>query len=208
MLLAAALVAASPALACSVVPGYQVPTGLEMAVRSEAIIVGEVVGARKGADAWDSSVRVRPLALLKGRKLPATIEIGHTVLAPPGAMITRSAPRELRAPNPDALAGSCSRYAFTKGMKLVLFLVRDKQGKLTAFRSPFARDSEDVAGVNALWVKAVREYAAFSALPEARRTAEMRKRIAALTAKGDADSLALAKDIGIELSGKRRAPFD
>ncbi|RYD67851.1 MAG: hypothetical protein EOP58_02115 [Sphingomonadales bacterium] len=208
LVLGAMSFAAAPATACSMASGYKVPTNLELAIKGETIIIGEVIGERTGSNEWNHAVLVRPLTLLKGETLPDQVEIAGAAVAPPQVPVTLSAPGELRAPNPDAMSGYCVRYHFTKGGKLLLFLARDEQSQLVPFRSAFSRDSEDVADEDALWVKAVREYAAISLLPPEDQRRAIKSRIAALQAAGDSDSLAIARDLTIELSGKRRPPFD
>lgn len=189
---------AAPAAACSVAAGYRVPTSLDLAASADTIVIA-VVGRQRGA------VVARPAVLLKGRALPGPILLRDSLLdvgLPQRA--TRSDPRELRAPHPETLSGSCVRYTFGEGMKLVLFLERDRAGRLVPRRSPFARDAEDVPHADALWVKAVREYAAISVAPPAARPARLRVRIAQLrTRRGDADAAAIARDMAIELGGRR-----
>ena len=66
-----------------------------------------------------------------------------------------------------------------------------------------------MAGEDALWVKAVKEYAAISLLPAELRKAQLRKRIVALQAEtDDPDSLAIAADMQVELEGSRRPAYD
>lgn len=208
-LAAGALSAAAPASACSPVPGYKVPTNLDLAVAGEAIVLATVERERKGEELWSGAVVVRPTLLLKGDALPDRIEIAGAGLEARRWKARRSDPLELRRPNPDALGGGCVRYVFAKGMQLVLFLARDDDGKLVPYRQPFSRDAEDVAGAGALWVRAVREYAAISKLPETDRNKGLEARIAALRAmRDDPDAAAIADDLQIELSGKRLPPYD
>ncbi|PHR16936.1 MAG: hypothetical protein COA41_14310 [Sphingopyxis sp.] len=209
-LLATVTVAASPGHACSVVPSYKVPTNLELAEAADVIVIAEVTGERAGADEYDNRVVARPTVLLKGATLPPAVELAGAWLEKGAQMqATVSSPQELRAPNPDALIGGCVRYVFAPGMKLVLFLERDDSGALVPFRSAFSRDAEDVAGEDALWVKAVKEYAAISLLPAEQRKAQLRKRIVALqTETDDPDSLAIAADMQVELEGRRRPAYD
>lgn len=206
---AAMLAAPLPGWACSMVPGYRVPTNLELAMAAEVIVVATVDGERSAGDGRIGKVIARPTLLIKGSSLPAVVEIDNTALddkLPRRA--ARSDPRELREPNPDALAGGCVRYVFTRGMKLVLFLKRDSKGVLQPYRSSFSRDSEDVPSDDALWVKAVREYVEISKLSKAGRKAGLKRRAAELRATGDADSVAIANDMAIELTGKRLPPTD
>ncbi|HWK37040.1 hypothetical protein [Sphingomonas sp.] len=206
----AATLTGTSAVACSMMPGYKVPTNLELAVAADTIVVATVEDSRPGDSDWSGSVIARPTLLIKGPALPDSVEIRRAGLD--DAMrrkATVSAPRELRAPNPDAMMGGCVRYFFTRGMKLVLFLKRDPTGALEPYRSAFSRDAEDVSSDDALWVKAVREYAAISVVPKEDRKRRLRQRIEELRVRtGDIDAIAIASDMNIELSGKRRPPYD
>lgn len=184
------------------------PTNLDLAAEAETIVVARVDGERTAADPFDGSVLATPVALLKGTVLPPRITITEAGLSDDPRMVYRSAPRELRAPNEGALIGGCVRYVFAKGMQLVLFLHRDATGALVPFRSPFARDAEDVAGPDALWAKAVREYGRIGALPRRERRAALTARMAQLRATGNADDSAIAADMAVELSGERTPSAD
>jgi hypothetical protein len=202
---------ANPSSACSMAPGYKVPTNLELAATADTIVISVVESAQAG-EGWSGVLFTKPITLIKGTALPAVVEVsGATIANNPrmSRMVVASAPRELRAPNPGAMIGGCVRYIFSKGMKLVLFLKRDESGKLVPIRSSFSRDAEDVVNENALWVKAVREYAAISLAPKREWKNELRKRIATLRASvGDDDAQAISDDMSIELSGKRRPSYD
>lgn len=202
---ALALLAAAPGWACSVVPGYRVPTTLELAERADTVLIGTVTGGnRMSPNPGRDAVRVKPTILLKGPALPASLEIPGFLEG--GRMrATSSDPAELRAPNPDSMMGACTRYLFRPGMKLVLFFVRE-QGALSFMASPFARVSEDIRSDDARWVKAVRVYIAIAALPEGERRAALIARREALRAASDADSQAIAADIDRELN-EERAPL-
>jgi len=205
----AGMASAAPARACSVVSGYKVPTNLDLAVAADTIVLATVTGMRKGEGVWSSAVIVRPSLLLKGDTLPESVELPGAVLASDQWSARPSASRELRRANPDTQVGGCVRYVFARDMQLVLFLKRGEDGKLVPYRKPFSRDAEDVTGPNALWVRAVREYAAVSALPEAARKARLHARIAELRAmRDDPDAAAIADDLQIELSGNRLPPYD
>lgn len=207
LVLAATCLAAVPAFACSVRSSYRVPTSLELAERADTIFVGTVVGERKDADGSGGVVLVRPTLLLKGSELPQHVELGGW-LARPQEMMTRSDPRELRRPNPDALRGGCTRYVFAKDMKLLLFFER-KAGQLVFAGYPFARVSEDVPSDDSRWVKAVRTYVAIAALPESERKSAMIARRDALRAQPeDADAVAIADDMDRELAAEPTPLFD
>ena len=199
----------SIALACSMAPGYKVPTNLELAAAADTIVIARVISSKAGADRWESSVIATPEALLKGVSLPATVEIAGAHLGNSDWTPTRSNPRELRKANPDALIGGCVRYIFDRDMKLVLFLKRNKSGELVPYRSSFSRDAEDVTDENALWVKTVREYAKISAFPKKEWKARLRSRITELRSnENDFDAMAIANDMEIETKGKRLLPYD
>lgn len=203
------LACASPTAACSMRPGYKVPSNLDLAVAGETIVIATVEGERGGDDSRLGTVITRPTVLLKGKILPDRIELDRAGLGNDRWKAQRSDPRELREPNPDALSGGCVRYTFDKGMQLVLFLKRGEDGKLAPYRSAFSRDAEDVTGPDALWVRAVREYSAISMLPKPRRKARLKARIAELRAMpGDPGAAAIADDLQIELSGKQLGSYD
>jgi hypothetical protein len=203
--LAVVLVAgAAPALACTVGGDYRTPTNLDLAVAAEVIVIATVAGERAAGEFGPGAVFVVPTSVIKGPRLPAMLEIPDATLDDKlRRPATRSDPRELRKPNPDAMAGGCVRLSFTRGMKLVLFLKRDRDGVLQPYRSAFSRDAEDVSGDGALWVRAVQEYAAISFLPRYAYKRALKRRIAALRAAADQDSIAIADDLAIELAGRR-----
>ena len=208
-----ALIAFTPgaAQACSMAPGYKVPTTLELAAPSDTIVIATITEARQAEDFSDNVVIATPTTLLKGVTLPARVEIVGAVLADDAhsaRMVVASAPRELRKPNPGALIGGCVRYIFDRDMKLVLFLKRDSKGELIPIRSAFSRDAEDVAGPDALWVKAVREYAAIGEAPTREWKARLVSRATALRESGDTDSLAIARDMDVERKGTRLPSYD
>lgn len=197
------------ALACSMVPGYKVPTNLELAAAADTIVVARLTSEKAGPNFWEGSVFATPEVLLKGGNLPTIVEIVGARFSNGGRNPTRSNPRELREANPDALMGGCVRYIFAKDMKLVLFLKRNDYGEMVPYRSSFSRDSEDVPDENALWVKAVREYANISTFPKKEWKTRLLSRIAELRSnKDDLDSMAIAKDMEIEIKGKRLLPYD
>jgi hypothetical protein len=212
VLLVAGLFGAGPATACSMAPGYKVPTNLELVAAGETIVIAVIESDQKSADAQLGSLIARPMTLLKGSVLPEAVVIEDAILAEDARtahMVVASEPRELRAANPGALIGACVRYIFTKGMKVVLFLKRDQAGGLVPYRSAFSRDAEDVADENALWVKAIREYVPISLAPPAARKALLCARMTALRAEAsDPDAQAIADDMAVEIRRKRLPPFD
>lgn len=203
MLAAALTLSATPAVACSVVPGYRVPTTLALVEEADAIVLARVddgVSAAPSAD--DRSLTLSPIRLLKGSALPARIEMSGW-LETDKIKATRSDPAELAEANPDAFAGACNRYIFARGMTLLLFL-SEKDGKVQQISYPFARTAEDVASADARWVALVREYVGIAALPQNAREARFIARRDALRLRPDADSHAVAAEIDRALSASRK----
>ena len=203
------LISATPAIACSVVPSYRVPTSLELAERADLILLGTAESeALAGAGSDMGQVIVRPTELLKGESLPAKLRI-RGFLSDSPRLVVASNPRDLFNPNPGALIGGCTRYIFQRGMLLLLFLERDDEGRLRLATYPFARSAEDVPSPEAPWAKAVRLYVEIAALPEAERRAALTARRDALRAlAGDPDAALLAEDIDRQIRRRRIPPYD
>ncbi|MEG3179723.1 hypothetical protein [Sphingomonas sp. LT1P40] len=185
-------------------PGYRIPTTLELAETASVIVLARVDGGIPvGPRAKDQPLTLSPVLLLKGSALPKQIQMPGW-LETRAAKATRSDPAELAEANPDAFDGGCNRYVFAKGMTLLLFL-NPKGGRLEALNYPFARTAEDVSAFDARWVKAVREYVAIAALPKHLRKARLAARRDVLRSKPDADSKAIAADMDRELNAPRKA---
>ncbi len=208
ILLALALVASARAAeACSVAPGYRIPSTLELVEEADAIFVAQPRDQRTSANGTPEVI-FAPLVILKGQ-LSRYFEVDRMVVAAPGVLeekpgaATRSDPRELVRAHPEAYAGGCTRFTFSPKQRVVLFLKREGFG-YRVISHPFARTAEDTALPNSRWLKAVREYIAIAALPTAMRRARMKVRRDQLRARGDADSVAIAADIARELKGPRK----
>jgi hypothetical protein len=205
LVFAAAFVSlAAPAAACSMAPGYRVPTTLELVEEADAIVLARVdTGVPAGPPYVEGrGLVLAPLVLLKGDALPGQIEMSGWLEAGE-ARATRSDPAELVEANPDAFDGGCNRYIFARGMTLLLFLSQ-KDGKTRQISYPFARTAEDVVSPDARWVALVREYVAVAALPKAARDTQLAARRDALRSKPDADSQAIAAEIDRALTVARR----
>jgi len=204
----APILAAAPAVACSAVVGYRVPTNLELTERADLILLGTAAGDTPRTDGDPlGQVIVRPVELLKGDGLPAEIRIPGYLSEDP--RFVASDPRDLYNPNPGALAGACVRYIFRRGMLLLLFLERGDDGQLYLVGAPFARSAEDVPSADAPWAKAVRLYVEIAALPQAQRRAALIARRDALRARtDDPDAALLADDIDRQLDRRRIPPRD
>lgn len=207
--LAASLALAPPAAACSVEDGYRAPSGLELAERADAVILGVVEdGPSDGNQVWgadaasDPPMVVRVVSVLKGGPLPERIRLTGMLL--PDHLSAPSHPLELQRAHPNAFAGSCTRFVFSRG-STILFFLEQRGGRLATADHPFARVAEDVASADARWVKAVRLYIEIAALPEAERGAALLARQATLRARtDDADAQAIADDIARQPRTPRR----
>ncbi|PXA93275.1 hypothetical protein DMC47_22540 [Nostoc sp. 3335mG] len=195
------IVWAGTATGCTPGPNSWIPSAIDLAVKADAIILARVDGERGAGEERD--VLASTEIILDGRQAPRRVVIAESGLSNDPKLVFRSPPRELREPNTGALLGGCRRYIFSRGMRLVLFLARTPDGRWQALQETFARDAEDVADRDALWVKAVREYAAIARLPAPDRPAAMRRRMQQLRAAGNRDAVAIADDMRIELSRKR-----
>lgn len=201
LLAAAALLAAPlPALACSVAPGYRVPTNMELVESADLILLGTVAeGAFEPDSTPEQMIAVEPVEALKGATpsgplaLPATIATGTGILL--------SNPYELNEAHPQSFAGACVRYVFPRGSRVLFFLAR-QDGVWHAAGGPFSRWAEDVLTDDAPWLQAVRFYIEVAGLPAADRAAALAARRDELGALDD-DPVAqlIAADIGRQLAG-------
>lgn len=207
--MAAALLSVSGAAqACSVVPGYQVPTALELTARADAIILARVGEHIPGTESYDlGRVVLEPETLIAGDTLPTGLTVSG-YHSNEGWQARPSDPNDLRNANPDAFAGGCSRYVFDRGMLLLLFVTRQADGSWDIIDSAFARTLEDVPNADALWVRAVRYYATVARLPRSERNALMRAEQRRLMATGDPQDALLAADIRRQIKGRRTQNFD
>ncbi|RYD58900.1 MAG: hypothetical protein EOP60_02545 [Sphingomonadales bacterium] len=184
-------------------PGYRVPTNLELVERADAIVLARVDDAGPSGMAEIRKARLVPVASLKGSGLPLTIRFDDAVLSNEQMEARASDPRNLVDTNPDAFGGSCNRYLFDKGMLLVVFLLRDGT-EMVADRSPFARTLEDVPSADALWVKAVKTYVEIGGLSKQKRRKEIARRRDMLSYElDDADSRLLALELARALREAR-----
>lgn len=201
LLAAVALLAAPlPALACSVAPGYQVPTNLELVERADLILLGTVTDGDFEPDGTPQQmIAVEPVEALKG-PMPSN-PIALPAMIATDADLQLSNPYELKDAHPQSLAGACVRYVFPRGSRVLFFLDR-QDGAWHEAGGPFSRWAEDVLTDDAPWLQAVRFYIDVAKLPEEDRPAALAARRSELGALGD-DPVAqlLAADIDRQLAG-------
>lgn len=187
---AVAALAAVPAAACSPVPGYRVPTNLELAAEADLIVVGQVVGgvAPGITEGW---VTIHPLVAIKGLLPGQDFPLQGTSVGD----IAPSEPNELEAPHPEALAGGCIRRTFAQGATVLFFLDR-REGEWVPAGGPFSRWAEDVTDDASPWVELTRFYARIASLGADQRSALIEAERDALLARADEPAAqAIAADL-------------
>lgn len=199
------LALSAPILACTPAPGYRIPTNLELVAQADVIAIARVrsgpnVSAIKPSVMEYPTAKFDLLRLLRGRTRNTRVEEeGLFLMKSPAGL---SNPRELRFAHPSAYMGYCTRSFFVSGSTVLLFLQRDGAGKLHIMDLPFARVSEDVQGDGSLWLKAVREYLAMSALSKGQWAAALQARQEVLRhSRTDRDAIAIAENMA-RLPGK------
>lgn len=198
---AAALVAAPlPAIACSVVPGYRVPTNVELVESADLILLATVADGDAAPDAIpEQRIAVQPVAAIKG-------DLPSGPFAMPGWIASRdeallSNPYELKDAHPQSLAGACYRLGFPRGSR-VLFFLKWEDDHWRAAGGPFSRWAEDVLTDDAPWLQVVRLYGEAAALPPGERTAYLTARRDKYAAELDNPvAQLLAADIARQLTG-------
>jgi len=202
---AVATTAPLPALACSPVAGYRVPTNMELTAEADMVLLATVTGGKAMdavSDPDEMRVNIRPVAVLKGDPATAPTTLPVALATRPYALLSN--PYDLANAHPLAEMGGCIRYMVPKGSRLLFFLDRH-EGQWVPAGGPFSRWAEDVLTDDAPWLAAVRLYLDVQALPEAERKAALIARRDALRAKGD-DPVAtlLADDIERQLAGPNK----
>lgn len=189
-----------PALACSVAPGYRVPTNIELVERADLILLGTVTDGDFEPDGTPQQmIAVEPVAALKGAMPSGPIALPAMIAADTEAQLSN--PYELNEAHPQSFAGACTRYVFPRGSRVLFFLDR-QDGAWREAGGPFSRWAEDVLSDDAPWLQAVRLYVEVAKLPEDERTAALTARRDELAALGD-DPVAqlIAADITRQLAG-------
>lgn len=197
------LVAPLPALACSPVAGYRIPTNLELVGQADMIVLATVTGGTPVETGAESMrIDIRPDAVLKGD--PAAAPTSLAIALATDRYALPSNPYDLAEAHPLAFIGGCYRYMVPKGSRL-LFLLRGTAEDWIPAGGPFSRWAEDVLTDDAPWLDAVKFYIDVQKLPESDRKAALEKRRDELRAKqGDFIAQLLAEDIDRQLAGPNR----
>lgn len=200
--LAALMLAAAPlpAFACSVAPGYRVPSNIELVERADTILLGIIEDGDSEPDSSEGmAIQVQPVEALKGELPAATIVLPAMISS--DSELVLSNPYELKDAHPQSLAGACYRYAFPRGSR-VLFFLDDRDGSWHPAGGAFSRWAEEVLTDDAPWLQLVRFYIEIAGLPEVERARALAARRAEWRARGD-DPVAqlLAADIDRQLAG-------
>ena len=194
------------AAACSVGPGYRVPSNLELAAQAETIVIARVVGATQDedGDAYANTVVIRPLAAIKGELPQGDIALPGMGLAQGrvATLGTLSNPYEFRTAHPVSYMGACIRTVFPLGTTILAFLRTGHEGMWAPAGDAFSRWAEDVPDANAPWVQLVRLYTIAAGLPEADRAPFLEDEREALMARsGEPLAQLMADDIARQLAG-------
>ncbi|AQR73093.1 hypothetical protein [Sphingomonas sp. LM7] len=195
ILLAAGALGATPATACSVVPGYRVPSNYELVEKADLVVLARVVSgpaleALKDGDWGKAQIRLEPIRAIKG-----TLPAGPLSVAGYTSVAGQPAPRfptPLHIAHPSAFMGACVRQQYAVGALVVAVFKRTGK-QLHQEGSPFARSVEDVEGLQGTWVRAADSYARIGALPAKERPAALEaeaKRLLALSDDNAAPAIA------------------
>lgn len=174
-LLAIATLGATPAYACSVVPGYRAPSNYELVEKADLVVLARVASgpaaeALKDGDWGKAQVRLEPIRAIKGTLPTEPLSVSGYV-----SIDDRPTPRfptPLHIVHPSALMGACIRQQYAVGALVVAVFKRDGRN-LHQEGSPFARSVEDVEGLQGTWVRAADSYARIVALPAKERPAAL-----------------------------------
>lgn len=142
------------AVACSVVDTYVRPSNFELVQIADVIVVATPLrdAARSNGGPFDAKTRFRVDQVLKGQA-PAEIDVTGLGVG----RIRPSDPDNIAYSHPQGHAGPCNRVTVSRDAVYILFL--SKRGEQYATLGyPFSRVSEDYAGEDALWARAVRTY--------------------------------------------------
>lgn len=189
------------AQACTLSPGYSVPTTMELVTSADTIVLARVRDFQVSpyGQSYIPETVLDVENVVAGSDAPNQVRV-RGGMPDEGELARHSDPDELAHVNPDAFFGACNRYIFDRGMLLLLFLDHGGDGSYRVINFPYARTLEDVPDANALWVRAVRFYASVAPLGRHQRRRAMERERDRLQATGDRLDAILARDIDRQLS--------
>lgn len=192
-----------PAIACSVAPGYRVPTNVELVADADLILLATVSEGDFAPDSTsERQIEVQPLAAIKGDMPTDPLAMPGSIASGDEALLSN--PYELKDAHPHSFAGACNRYTFPRGSR-VLFFLKWQGDHWRAAGGPFSRWAEDVLTDDAPWLQVVRLYAEAAALPPGDRTAYLTARRDEYAAERDNPVAQLiATDIDRQLAGPNK----
>lgn len=197
-LLALAALGATPAYACSVVPGYRVPSNYELIEKADLVVLARIASgpaaeALRDGDWGKPQIRLEPIRAIKGVLPAEPLAVSGYV-----SVDDRPTPRfptPLHIAHPSTFMGACIRQQYAVGALVVAVFKRDGK-QLHQEGSPFARSVEDVEGINGTWVRAADSYARIVALPTEKRHAALEAEAERLLALNDDNAApAIAADM-------------
>jgi hypothetical protein len=192
-----------PAIACSVAPGYRVPTNVELVADADLILLATVSDGDAAPDAIpEQRITVEPIAAIKGNLPTAPLTMPGWIASGDEALLSN--PYDLKDAHPQSLAGACNRMSFPRGSR-VLFFLKWEGDHWRAAGGPFSRWAEDALTDDAPWLQVVRLYAEAAALPASDRAAYLTARRDEHAAERDNPVAQLiAADIARQLAGPNK----
>lgn len=185
------------AAACSVTAEFFRSTSYELAENADAIVVAVAESEGMKDEDGFGAVVFRIESALKGDP-PETVTMDWAQLGD----IEPSDPDSIAEAHPEAYEGGCTRHTYKRGNRYVLFLGHgegkgDEPAGWYAGKATFWRDSEDYAGPDSLWVRALRTYVEVQRNPDRMAAlADLAGRLPALEGPGASTAdRALAADI-------------
>jgi len=147
----------SPAPACSLGPGYLMRSNFELVRDTTAIVLARAIRIDKDPEAH-SRLAMEILHVLKGSVAEKTLSIEGNL-----HWLGASDPTDFGSCRPGAGTGGCIAFDYRLDSNFLLFLEKE-EGRWDVRQSPFSRVNEEVADVDAAWVRAVKEFLRISTL--------------------------------------------
>jgi hypothetical protein len=192
--LVTALLAASPASACSMAEGYRIPSNFELVRRAELIVLARVVSGSATIEGRDARVLLEPVRVLKGALPAEPLSVSGALTF--GDRPMESMPTPLGPSHFSAGLGACVRLFYPRGGLVVALFERRPEGLQTIWAA-WGRTAEDVEAPDGIWVRAVETYvAAQQGVADSGLRAAAEARLAALRAQaGNLAAQAIADDL-------------